>query len=138
MGHRVAQGVAVPRTECADRAQHAGMRNHEWEVLGTSNGMADVEIAGARLRLRAPGNTRPGAATACLRPDACAVRQTGDGLPARVLSIRFTGPSQLVRLAVEDGSGSETDATAARATALAEGDPVRVVIRDGWTLPSTT
>jgi iron(III) transport system ATP-binding protein len=98
---------------------------------------AEVVLAGARLRLRAGPDAAPGPAAAALRPDRLRVAPYGDGhgLPARVEHVRFTGPSRLVTLALEDEAASRVQATAGREAELAPGDRVRVVVEDGWLLP---
>ena len=105
-------------------------------IEGVGPGRARAALAGRVLELRAPPGLVPGGATACLRPEACRVLAEGaEGVPARVRSVRYTGPVRVVALELEDGGATPIGAVAPAELALEPGRRVTVDVRDGWVLP---
>jgi len=117
VGGFVGRGAVVPAT-----------------VLAVADGRAEVELLGARARLRCAAGQRPGAAMACLRPED--LSPAPHGAPGSIAGT--------IARATFRGAVSEIDVAAAGAVLridlpepqdAAVGAPFALTLRDGWVIP---
>jgi len=106
--------LGTPRelySEPADRfvADFVGVSNIvPVEVVDSNAGGATVRVFGQTIRSRRPPSNPGGQVSVVLRPEALRVESTFDGgVPARVLTLAFTGPLLRYTVAVDDGQGRE-------------------------------
>ncbi len=103
--------LGAPRelySEPADRfvAEFVGLSNVvPVEVLESSAGGATVRVFGQTVRSRRPPRDPDGQVSIVLRPEALRIEKvTESGVPARVLTLAFTGPLARYTVAVNDGT----------------------------------
>jgi iron(III) transport system ATP-binding protein len=106
--------LGTPRelySEPADRfvADFVGVSNIvPVEVVESNAGGATVRVFGQTIRSRRPPSNPGGQVSVVLRPEALRVEKISDGgVPARVLTLAFTGPLLRYTVAVDDGQGRE-------------------------------
>ena len=102
------------------------------EVLETKPNGAMVRVLGKTVRSRRPPKNPDNEVSIVLRPEALHLKRVeADGVPARVLTMAFTGPIARYRVATEDGSQLIVDVpNPGPNDFFAEGTPVRVQLPD--------
>jgi len=128
--------LGTPRelySEPADRfvADFVGVSNIvPVEVVDSAADGATVRVFGQTIRSRRPPSNPGGQVSVVLRPEALRVEKTADGgVPARVLTLAFTGPLLRYTVAVDDGTVLAVDLPNPDPDHFfAEGTPVSVLL----------
>ncbi len=80
------------------------------EVIESNAGGATVRVLGQTVRSRRPPDNLRGDVSIVLRPEAMRIGKSGErGLPARVLTLAYTGPIVRYTVAAEDGTKLTVD-----------------------------
>ncbi len=106
------------------------------QVLDAVGGRATVALGDARMQVRAGAQAGPGPGAVSVRPDGCKIAAPGQGVPATVRHVRYTGPSNLVTVTLAASPDTDLLATASPGQQIAPGDAVAVDIADAWLLPT--
>ncbi|WEX08037.1 ABC transporter ATP-binding protein [Chelativorans sp. AA-79] len=103
----------------------------EGELVGTSGGLAMLEVAGHRFAARTTDTARRGRACVLLRPEG--LKLAAEGMQARVISSIYRGPVHEVRLQI---SGSDHSVVLDCVDAPPVGCMMHVAVTDAWVVPA--
>ncbi|MDR3494911.1 MAG: ABC transporter ATP-binding protein [Ancalomicrobiaceae bacterium] len=96
-----------------------------------ANGRTRVRLGGAAFEARTGGTDVAGPVAVLLRPES--LRLADDGIPARIRSVTYRGPTYELELAMAEGAGSLVVDTRDDPPAIAT--EVNVAVDDAWIVP---